>query len=158
MTRVAILGTGFGTVSNMNKVFLTLVTSVLLFCSGNAFAGQLFCQKGWPGGDHGYDAYVEIIVSDKPIKRYSRRGEADPGYKIQKGSQSAAMSLSVGWDNKEMYGDNAVLSYGERKGTKPAFAKANYGFAKKCLTEKISPSLRKELAKAVLNPKIIKRK
>ena len=124
----------------------------------NVSAKQLYCHSGWGGGDHGYDEYVEVIISDKPIHSAHARSEADPGYTTQKGAQSADLSLSTGWNNKEMYGSDAVLSYYPEKGTTESFAKANYAFAKRCLSKELSPDLQKQLKKALLNPKPKRRK
>lgn len=129
-----------------------------LFCFGNVSAQQMYCSSGWEGGDHGYDNFVAVVVSDKSIRLVRAIDEADSGYRIQKGAQSASLSFSTGWDNKETYGNNAVLSYRPEKGTKLAFAKANYAFVKECLAKKLSPDLRKQLEKAALNPKPKRRK
>jgi hypothetical protein len=142
----------------MKQLFgqIALVFSLSFF--GNASAKQMYCHPGWAGGDHGYDAFVEVIVSDKPILSNRARSEADPWYKTQKGAQSAKLSISIGWDNKETYGNNAVLAYHPKEGTKASFAKANYAFAKECLAKELSPGERKQLEGAALNPKPKRRK
>lgn len=142
----------------MKKLFAQITLALSLLCFGNAFAGQMFCHSGWYGGDHGYDAFTQVVISDKPILSERVRSEADGGYKIKKGSQSATLSLSVGWDNKEAYGSNAVLSYQPARNTKASFAKANYAFARECLVKKLSPAERKHFEKATLNPKQKSRK
>lgn len=132
------------------------LVAIALFCAASVLASpkqkQLYCHPGWGGGDNGYDQFEQVVISDKPIRSVRVRSEADPGYQTQKGSQSAILSLSTGWDNTETYGANVVLYYGPKSGTKASFAIANYAFAKKCLVKQLSPDLRKQLKKAVLNP------
>lgn len=110
-------------------------------------AKELYCHHGSSGGDNGYDSYQEVVISDKPIARHRRIDEADPGYRVRKMAQSATLTLTVGWDNKEVYGNDAVLDY-----SKTPFAEANYTFAKECM-KKIHPTSDKNLQKASLNPK-----
>lgn len=144
----------------MKQLFGQVITVFVfsLLCFGNVSAQQMHCRPGWGGGDHGYDAFEQVIISDKPIRSTRARDEADPGYITQKGAQSASLSFSTGWNNNETYGNNAVLSYHPQKGTKASFAKANYAFAKACLVKELSPELRKQLEKAALNPKQKRRK
>ncbi len=137
----------------MKKLFVQIASVIFLLCFGNAFAGEIFCNSGWYGGDHGYDSFTQVVISDKPILSARMQSEADSGYKIKKDSQSATLSLSVGWGNKELYGSNAVLSYRATRNTKAHFAKANYAFARECLAKNISPNIKKYMEKASLNPK-----
>ena len=118
-----------------------------MFFAGNVTAEKLHCREGWSGGDNGYDEYVEVVISDAPITRHRRIDEADPGYATRKGSQSARLTLTTGWDNKEVYGNNAVIQY-----PKSAFAKKNYNFAKACMV-RLYPDVAKLLPTTALNPK-----
>lgn len=124
-----------------------------LFLVGNVSAKQVYCHPGWGGGDHGYYEFEELIISDKPVRNYNARDEADPGYMVQKGAQSAALRFYMDYDDKGVNGKNPVIYYYPMKGTKASFAKANYAFAKKCLAKELSPGLRKQIRKAALNPK-----
>jgi hypothetical protein len=133
-----------------------LIVAFVLFCFASAASAKLYCHPGWGGGDHGYDEFVEVVISNRPIISQRVRGEADPGYRFAKGSQSATLSMSVGWYNKNTYGSNVVLSYYPDKGTKASFAKANYAFAKACLKKDLTPASRKVIEKAALNPKVRK--
>lgn len=144
----------------MKKLFaqMSLVAILSFFCFGSTSAKQMYCHPGWGGGDHGYDAFTEVIVSDKPISPSRVRGEADPGYKTQKGAQVVSLRLELGWNNKEVYGNNAVLRYYPHQGTKVSFARANYVFAKECLVKELSQEERKQMEKASLNPKPKRRK
>ncbi len=145
----------------MKAIKILAVFALSLLCFGNVSAKQIYCHSGWGGGDHGYDAFVQVVISDKPILPARARSEGDSGYTIQKGAQSATLSFSTGWNNKETYGNDAVLSYQSARKNKASFAKANYDFARECLAKELSsdsPGLKKDLAKAALNPKPKSRK
>jgi hypothetical protein len=142
----------------MRQLIGQIALAFSLLCAGNAAAKQVYCHSGWGGGDHGYDHFEQVVISDKPIRSVRARSEADPGYETQKRAQSATLSFSTGWDNKKTYGNDAVLLYGRERDTKASFAKANYAFAKKCLAKELPPDLRKRLEKAALNPKLKRRK
>jgi hypothetical protein len=137
----------------MNKILIiTLV--ILTSLATNTFAKQqMHCSLGWSGGDHGYTTYREVVISDKPKLSIQSKSEADLGYKVKRGSKSAILSLSTGWDNKQTYGSDAVLNYRVGKNTDESFLKENYAFAKDCLAKNLSPATRKKIQVAYLNPK-----
>lgn len=128
-------------------LFRIMLIGFVMYFAGNVTAKELHCREGGSGGDNGYDDYVEIVISDAPIARHRRIDEADPGYRTRKGSQSASLILTIGWDNKELYGNDVVMQYPES-----AFAKKNYNFAKACMT-RLYPAVAKLLPTAALNPK-----